>query len=273
MTHIDATSPSPDGTEQDGPPSGVPEVRAVTRAISILRAFGAEKRFWALSELTRRSGLDKGTVRRILHTLRLSGLVAVHSPSQTYELTLGLLELASAIHRGTDLQTMARPYLSDLAEMVGGTAFLWVFERGKGVCLDRVSAPNSIITTIISAGNRTTLNCGAAPRVLLAYISEEERNAALVEPQAIRTAHSVTDPQNLRAIARTIRERGYEYVVDDFIIGLAALGVPIFSQNGDFVGAISVTNLTDRIDFADEHSPLLKSLQDAAHRLSIAPRL
>lgn len=253
------------------PPRGVPEVRAVSRAIQILRAFDADRRLWSLSDIARRSGLDKGTVRRILHTLRLAGLVEFHPAAQSYELTLGLLELAAATHRGTDLQTYARPILTDLAEAVGGTAFLWVFERGEGVCLDRVCAPSSIITTIITAGNRCSLNCGAAPRVLLAYISEAERAAALARPQRVRTAHSVTDPAALAGIAAAIRARGYEYVADDFIIGLAALGVPILSPAGDLIGAISITNLTDRIEVVNGAPVLLEAMRTAARRLASAP--
>ncbi len=239
----------------------------MTRAIAVLRAFSSEKPHWTLSEITQGCGLDKGTTRRLLHTLALAGLVEHDEAAQAYSLTLGVLELTSHVHQGSDLQTFARPILSDLAEACGGTSFLWVYEKGAGVCLDRVCAKTSIITTLIAAGNRTSLNCGAGPRILMAYLDEGERERVLAQKQPSRTSHSVTEPAELRPICATIRARGYEYVADDFIIGLTALGVPIFDPAGRFVGAFSVTNLTDRLGASDGKPLLLDTVQDAARRL------
>ncbi len=239
----------------------------MTRAIAVLRAFTSAKPKWTLREITLGCGLDKGTTRRLLHTLALAGLVEHDEAAQAYSLTLGVLELSAHVHQGNDLQTLARPILSDLAEACGGTAFLWVYEKGAAVCLDRVCAKNSIITTLIAAGNRTSLNCGAAPRVLLAYIDEAERERVLAREQPGRTLFSVTEPAALRRICRTIVEQGYELVADDFIIGLSALGVPILDPSGRFIGAISVTNLTDRIVSEHGRPRLLDILIDAARRL------
>jgi DNA-binding IclR family transcriptional regulator len=252
-------------------PPGVPEVRAVSRAITLLRAFQADRADWTLADLARASGLDKGTARRLLHTLSLCGLVEYDEGRRSYSLTLGLLELAAGLHRGAGLQTFARPVLTELAELIGGTAFLWVADHGTAICLDRVIAPHSIITTLIAVGNRVPLNCGAALRVILAYLPEAEREQALAGPLARWTPASETRPEQLRAICARIREQGYEYVADDFITGLAALGVPVFDGDGLFRAAISITNLTDRFEFQDGRPVLLEPMLQAARRLARKP--
>lgn len=263
----------PNRQERDTPKAlpGVPEVRAVSRAVALLRAFKADRAEWSLAELARNAGLDKGTARRLLHTLSLSGLVDYDEARRSYSLTLGLLELTSALHFGAGLQTYARPVLTELAELIGGTAFLWVADHGTAVCLDRVIAPNSIITTLIAVGNRVPLNCGAALRVILAYLPETEREQALAGPLAQWTAASETRPDALRAICERIRREGYEYVADDFITGLAALGVPVFDGEGQFRGAISITNLTDRFEFEDGQPVLLDPMLSAVRRLARKP--
>lgn len=250
---------------------GVPEVRAVSRALALLRAFQADRPDWSLAELARAADLDKGTARRLLYTLALSGLVEYDESRKTYSLTLGLLELASGLHRGAGLQTYARPVLTELAELIGGTAFLWVADHGTAICLDRVITPQSIITTLITVGNRVPMNCGAALRVLLAYIPEEEREQALAGPLARWTPASETRPEVLRAICARIREQGYEFVADDFISGLAALGVPVFAGDGQFRGAISITNLTDRFEMQQGRPVLLEPMLAAARRLARKP--
>lgn len=247
---------------------GVPEVRAVARAVALLRGFDPAKPFCGLSELAQAAGVDKGTARRLLQTLRLAGLVE-QDPERGYALSFGLLELSALIHRGGDLQRRARPLLSDLAERFGALAFLWVYDRGEGVCLDRVCATNAIVTALITPGNRSPLNCGAAPRVVLAYASEEEREKALAGPQLRRTPASVTDPDALREIAQDIRAKGYEFVADDFIIGLAAVGAPIFDRDGGFVGALSVVDLSGRFEMRGGVPAILAPLKAAARKLAL----
>lgn len=247
---------------------GVPEVRAVLRAIDVLRAFSATKSDASLAEITHATGLNKATVRRLLHTLEIGGLVAHDEASQRYALTLGLTELASRVHRGRDLITMARPFLSQLAEMCGGVAFLWTFDKHSGVCLDRVVAAASVVTPFISPGDRSALNCGGAPRVTLAFIEPDQRAAALALPQPRRTPRSIVDPDKLERRAKLIRKRGFEFVTDDFIMGLAAIGVPILTPEGRFVGAFSITNLSDRFAMARDGAPVwLGEMQEAARRL------
>lgn len=247
---------------------GVPEVRAVLRAVSILRAFGGNKPAWSLSELTHATGLNKATVRRLLHTLEVAGLVAHHDQEQTYSLTLDLVDLASRVHQGRDLVTLARPFLSELADLCAGISFLWVFDKSAGICLDRVVASSSFITAFIAPGNRTSLNCGAGPRVVLAYANDTERAAALARPQVQRTPYSLVDAGDLEARCAEIRRQGYEFVADDFITGLAALGVPIMNRDGRCVAALSITNLTDRFTLDAHGMPLwLNAMQSAAVRL------
>ena len=74
-------------------PPGVPIVRAVDRAIALLRAFRPEHPRLGLSELARQVGLDKGTTRRLLLTLQLNELVEYDEHSQSYALAVGLIEL------------------------------------------------------------------------------------------------------------------------------------------------------------------------------------
>lgn len=247
---------------------GVPEVRAVLRAVAILRAFAGSKPAWSLAELTHATGLNKATVRRLLHTLEIAGLVAHNDQEQTYSLTLDLVDLASRVHQGRDLVTLARPFLSELADLCAGISFLWVFDKSAGICLDRVVASSSFITAFVAPGNRTPLNCGAGPRIVLAYANEAERAAALAKPQPLRTPHSLTEPEALEERCALIRQQGYEFVADDFITGLAALGVPVMDRDGSCVGALSITNLADRFALDAQGVPVwLPAMQIAAARL------
>jgi DNA-binding IclR family transcriptional regulator len=227
---------------------GVPVVRALERGIVLMRAFSAAQPRRTLTELARSADLDKGTTRRLLHTLQVTGVVEHDARSGLYALTVGLLEIASAVDTGRELREVAAPYLGDLADRIGATSFLWIPHEGMGLCVERVRAaiPN-VDAPWFTVGTRTALNCGGGPRVLLAYMSPEDQEHALAQPLPKRTPVSVTDPEELRAVARRVREEGYEFAVDDFVLGLAGLGVPIFGHDGRFAGSLSISGLTEPI--------------------------
>jgi DNA-binding IclR family transcriptional regulator len=248
-------------------PPGVPIVRALDRAIALLRAFRPEQPRLGLSELSRLVGLDKGTTRRLLQTLQLNELVEHNEHSQTYALAVGLMELGSAVPTGRELRDIAGPYLTEIAEKTGATSFLWVHIAGRGLCVDRVRASlPHVDATWFAVGAQAPLNCGGGPRVILAYLDEAQRRLALSLELPKRAPASQTDPALLRREADRIRAQGWELAMDDFFIGLTGLGVPIFDRSGALAGALSISSLTSIV--APEGQPVhLDALRDAAARI------
>jgi DNA-binding IclR family transcriptional regulator len=244
---------------------GVPHVRAVERAIALLRAFTPDRPRLTLTELSQQTSLDKGTTRRLLHTLTVTGLVAFDARSQVYLLDAGIFEIASAVQMGSDLREVASPILAEVADATATSAFLWIPHDDAALCVDRVRAPHlHIDATWFAVGARAALNCGAGPRIVLAYIGDDERERTLAGEMPRRTHFSETSPAKLRKAARVIRDRGWELATDDFYIGLAALGVPIFDRGGTFAGSLSITGLTADIvtDGSERHLDILKHAAD-----------
>ncbi|MHB1305227.1 MAG: IclR family transcriptional regulator [Acidiphilium sp.] len=250
----------------------VPLVRAVERAIRLLRAFSPAKPRLTLSELARLTDLDKGTTRRLLQTLTLNGLVEHDEETLRYALSAAVLELGAAVETGREFRNVAAPQLARVAMNTGCTTFLWVYREGMALCIERVRSGNfSIDVAWTNVGSRTTLNCGAGPRALLAFISPEERREALSGDLTKRTPLSQTDPEILTAESERVRGQGWELAIDDFVLGLAGLGVPVFDRDGRLLGTISITTLTPRLAGAEE-SRCLELLLTAAKEIGHAMR-
>jgi DNA-binding IclR family transcriptional regulator len=241
--------------------AGVPKVRAVERAMSILRAFGPTASRLTLTELARHTGFDKTTTRRLLQTLAAGEFVEFEEASKTYALGPGILLLVPGVHYGSNLRDIAAPILARLAERTGATSFIWTYFGGFALCLDRVKAPDLHIDSPWSAiGTRASLNCGGGPRVLLAYLPPGDRAMVLKSPLPRYTVHTVTDPDALEAAAAGIRHRGWEFAVDDYTLGLSGLGVPVFNHAGALAASISITTLTPQFTLQDgkpHHLPLM----------------
>ena len=251
---------------------GLPVVRALDRGLGLLKAFTSARPRQTLTELTRAADLDMGTARRLLQTLVLAGLVEHDDRTALYALSAGLLEIAAAVHTGRELREVAAPYLSDIAEACRATTFLWVYHDGMALCTERVRAAHPAIdASWFTVGTRAALNCGGGPRTLLAFISPDERETALARALVARTDVSETDPQALRQAAERIRAAGFELAIDDFVQGLAAVGVPVFDRSGALAGSISITSLTAQIAAADGRprhlDVLLKAADDIRRKL------
>lgn len=245
----------------------VPLVRAVERAIRLLRAFSPGKSRLTLSELARLAELDKGTARRLLQTLVLNGLVEHDAETQLYTLAAAVLELGVAVETGREFRNVAAPHLARVAMQTGCTTFLWVHSDRMALCVERVrSGVFSIDVAWTNIGTRTTMNCGAGPRTLLAYIAPEEQREALAGPFTRRTPLSQTDPEILAAEAGRIHAQGWELAVDDFVLGLAGLGVPVFDRAGRLLGTISITTLTPHLA-GPERTRCLEILLAAAREI------
>jgi DNA-binding IclR family transcriptional regulator len=174
--------------------------------------------------------------------------------SGRYALATKLLSVAAAVEAGGALRAAGTEALPELARRSAATAFLWMVEDGLALCLARVLAPQRDVDAAwFPVGGRTPMNCGAGPRVLLAGLPARERERVLSGPLAVRSPASQTDRAALSREADTIAARGWELARDDFVIGLAGLGVPILAPDGAMLGALSLSGITSI--FGDPEAP------------------
>lgn len=257
-----------------GPDAGKTQysVRSVLRAIAILRTFSPEQSSLPLADIASRAKLDKATSRRLLMTLKQVGLVDQNLATQQYSLGLGILEIAAAVPSVSDLSELAADLLRALADSTGATVFLSLRRDKMAICLGRYMADTAIQVRWWDVGGSRPMNCGAAPRLLLAYAPPDEQKAIIAAGMTRFTNASEMDPGRLRADLVTIRERGWELAIDDVYEGLGAVAVPFFDNAGAFVGAISIAKLTPHITDADGNPSHLEELQATATTLSMRIR-
>jgi len=230
---------------QQKPPSY--NVRAVTRALSVLTSFSGTGQ-QTLANVANATGLDKGTVRRLLLTLMDGGFVAQDSATHLYRLGHMVHNLASSAGNGAlDLRTIARPHLMELASDLSTTTFLSVFRDGAAICLERLHDVSGVEVHWWQVGGTLPMNVGAAPKLLLAYQPPEVIAERLEAATLKMSEKSITDVAALTDHLAVIRSRGWESAVDDVVVGLTALAVPVLDDKGCPVCAVSLAGLTPQM--------------------------
>lgn len=239
-------------------------VRAVSRALAILKAIEGNESM-QLRDIAEKAQLDRATTRRLLVTLMEEGMVFQHEGSGYYSLGPMIRRLArSAV--AVDLQQLLTPRLERLAAELQLTVFLSEYRDHSAVCLDRYHGHKGMEVHVWTIGGAQPLHTGAAPKLLLAWQPMAEINRALRPPLTALTPMTCVDRNKLKAQLKLIRERGWELAIDDVVVGLSALAVPLLNLEGNLRGCISLAGLTAQM--VSNGKPVhLKKLQAVAEEL------
>ncbi|MFC3612135.1 IclR family transcriptional regulator [Lutimaribacter marinistellae] len=245
----------------------LPRVRAISRAVAILRAFSADKPHLALNEIVRATGLDAGTTRRILVTLRDEGLVHQNPANGLYSASTGLIDLARAVPESLTLTSLVEQQLIDLAEATQTTVYLSLVRDDAALCTARHNGGQAIEVRWWAVGETRPFNRGTGPRVLLAYLDASERDRIL----ARRLKLDPGEESALKQELEQTRKRGFIVMHDEIAVGISAMAVPLLDDQGRLLAAISTGGLTPRYVGAAQ-AAMLEHMQDAAGRMQVTLR-
>jgi DNA-binding IclR family transcriptional regulator len=208
-----------------------------------------------LREIAACADLDRGTVRRLLLTLMTEGIVVQETATGLYALGPAIRRLARSLG-DDDLRQVVAPALRNLATNLGLTVFLSEYRAHQAICLDRHHDGKGMEVHFWAIGAPLHLNCGAAPKLLLAWQSDEEIALALARPVIALTPKSCVNRRALMSHLKLIRRRGWELAVDDVVVGLTALAVPLLDQADQLRGCISVSGLTPQFAVGANGEPI-----------------
>jgi IclR family transcriptional regulator, KDG regulon repressor len=224
-------------------------VRSIERALKILMAFSLEDSELTLTDLCNRLQLSPSTIHRLLGTLEAFGFVERVDNTNNYRLGRAVFQLGLIVQQSMDLRKQSEAPLKQLAEQTNETAYLCVLDGDEALCLHRVECRNPVKVLALDIGGRLPLNCGAAPRALLASMPDEEIRRLTSEGAFKKlTPSSITEPYEIWNDVASTRQQGYIFSVEDVLEGVAAVGAPVRNHNGQIVGAVSIAGILPHFD-------------------------
>ena len=237
------------------------------RVADVLLTFAATKGSLGVSEISRRLGLSKAVVYRILRSLVSRRLLSVdEAGGGRYRLGPAAATLGARALRDLDLRENALPVLRRLQHESGETATVSELVGVSRVYLDQVSSLKEIKMTV-EIGRPFPLHAGASSRTILAFASPDLRTQILDGPLEALTPKTIVDRAELEAkLARNTRE-GVAASFGERQPGAASVAAPLLAADGHAIGSISVCGPVDR--FGEETVRRLKPLvRDAAREVS-----
>jgi DNA-binding IclR family transcriptional regulator len=197
-------------------------VATLDRALAILGAFSPAEPTLSLAELSRRTGLYKSTLLRLLASLETFGYIGQHEDG-SYHIGLASLRLANLYQRSIRPSELIGASLRRLATETSESATFYVRRGDVRVCVYREDSPLAV-RHIALVGDIFPMNRGAASRVLRAFAPDTG-----AEPDLAET-----------------RQRYFAVSHGESEAGLSGAAAPVFGRGDRLEGAITLTGPSSR---------------------------
>ncbi len=131
--------------------------------------------------------------------------------------------------------------------MTGETVHLVLLDQDQAVYVAKVESPNPI-RMYSQIGNRAPLHCTGVGKAILAFLPSERQDLVLKGDLRRHTAHTLVDPDTLRAHLDQIRRQGYAIDNEEHEDNVRCIAMPLVSTGGQVAGAISIAAVSYRVD-------------------------
>jgi len=243
-------------------------VRAVQRALALLRAFLSHDGGMTAAELGKQIELGPSTVFRLLVTLESQGFAEQDPATGKYRPGVSCLELGSRFLKNNDLRSRAIAGLEELRNEFGETVHLTILQGNEVVYLEKLAGLHPIGFMSSRVGDRAPAHCTRVGKALLAHLTDEELLALYPTGKLTRhTEHTITDMDSLRAALAQVREQGFAIDQEEHELGVKCVAVPTFNHLG-IVAAMSLSGPVERMDYHISHEGLIERIQRAAMEVS-----
>ncbi|WP_371367842.1 Transcriptional regulator KdgR [Sporomusa rhizae] len=247
-------------------------VNSVDKALAVLEALGRFGEI-GISDLHRELGFGKGTIHRLITTLRVNGYVE-QTETEKYRMSLKLFEMGSKVVNRLGIREVAKPYMEQLAMATKETINLGIVDCEEVMYLDRIESPEPLRMGL-EVGTRVPIYCSGLGLAIISNYTPAEINNLLTSivnkgRMTQCTENTVTDPEILKKRLQVFKEQGYSFEDEEIVIGLRCVAAPVFNFTGKVVAAVSIASpkvrLTDKA--LPEFVTLLKEVtKDISSRL------
>lgn len=242
-------------------------VRAVERALIILKSFNTTRTECTYQDIAHETGIPESTTFKLMKLLAQEGFLSEGDRSGSFRIGIEMYRLGCLYVADKSLIQTARPWLRRLADQTGMTANLGVRHHAENtrILIEQGTSPLSLSTRL---GEFMPYTSSALAKALVLDLSPDELEQILPpQPWRTLTAKSITSPQQLIEELDLSRERGYTIDDEEAVEGIKCFGAPLRDANGEIIAAISVTGTS--LETNEETEPLIiQRVVDIARRIS-----
>lgn len=213
--------------------------KGLVKGLALVDIVAANEEPMRQVDLVESSGLPRPTAVRLLETLCDLDVLNLN-PQGLYELGPRVAGWGQAFLHRLDLVRLASDIVQRLVDLSGETVFLGVAERGTLLYVCAVHSPQPVRPSA-RVGSRNPLHCTGVGKVLLAALTDADRDQILSYPLERRTPNTITDREALYEHLNMIRENGFAIDNIENEDGVRCVAAPVRDHTGKTIAAMSIS--------------------------------
>jgi len=243
-------------------------VQSLANGLDILDILVEADHPLGVTELARKTDLDKSTVYRLLTTLANRSYIIQEVETRRYLPSLKIVSHGRKIINDIQLRSVAKTYLKRLTQSMGVSSDLAILAGVRVVYIDHEDSDASL-NVQAEIGQVAPPHCTALGKALTIQYSPDEIKNLYKDYELRRfTSKTITDLDELVAHLETVKERGYAVDEEEFNVGVSRLAAPIYDHTNKVVAAVGISGPSIRIT-SGRILELAPSVVEAAREISL----
>ena len=199
-------------------------------------------------DIAMKSGLGKGTVHRILGTLKSRRFVHQDPDTKKYGLGIRALEMGSAVKKDEILRKAMRPALRDLLHQCRETVNAAILEHNEIVYIYRLESEEPLRFSL-QVGSRFPAHCTSTGKIMLADLSDQDLCELYggTDDLGRLTENSIRSFEQFMKEIRDVRQKGLAFDLEETLAGVKCIAAPVRNGKGEVVAAISISGPRERM--------------------------
>lgn len=223
-------------------------VKSLEKALMVLELMTEKGRDVSLTEVAQELNLGKGTIHRIVSTLKARGFADQNPETRKYGLGVRVFEMGSAINKEEFLKKVMKPELLVLSGECKETVSVSLLENGEIRYIARLDS-EQVLRVSIREGTRFPAHCTASGKVLLAALSDEALKKLYPPSDRLITSaeNSISSFKELMEIIREVRVKEVAADYEEALIGVYCVAAPIKNSKNKTIAAVSISGPKERM--------------------------
>lgn len=244
-------------------------IQSVSHALDILESFTKTEDELGVTELSKRLGLHKNNVFRLLATLEHRGYIEQNQATENYRLGAKTLQIGSIFIEQRECRRQARPIIENLMALSGETAVVAVLRGNKVIYMDSVET-NKTVRAVSRIGAMLPAHCTAVGKAQLATLAPADIERLYPEVSlSILTEKSIKTRDLLLSELRKVAEKGYAVENEECDLEVKSVAVPVRDFAKNIIAAVGVVAPAGRlVEERLEKGGIVSLIQDAGKALS-----
>lgn len=223
-------------------------VKSLEKALGILRLMIEEREPLSLTEIGKKLNFGKGTVHRILATLRSQQFVRQDPKTLKYGLGFMAAEMGTAINVEDYIVKIIKPHLKKLSQSCPEAISASILEFNEIRYIARFESSESLRVTI-GEGTRFPAHCTATGKVLLSALSNAQLEKMYEGHENIPrlTKKSIGSLTRLLKELKRVRNENLAFDFEEALVGVNCVARPIRDSKNEILIAISISGPISRM--------------------------